>query len=182
MDQRPVYGPTTEDASGPGNGPGRGARALSGYFFLDRPSPRRAPLKLAELVLSLVAFICEEIVSHCTQCGGLYFFEFISCSASLLSLLVVIIYCTSLYDKVDKDKVAKSDFFITPITGLLFLIASIVFACTSDGTSPETAAIVFGFLTSFVFTIDFGLLNFERKSQTRKSESTPRALTQPLNA
>ncbi|XP_074051724.1 CKLF-like MARVEL transmembrane domain-containing protein 6 isoform X3 [Macrotis lagotis] len=133
-------------------------------------------------VLSLVAFICEEIVSHCTQCGGLYFFEFISCSASLLSLLVVIIYCTSLYDKVDKDKVAKSDFFITPITGLLFLIASIVFACTSDGTSPETAAIVFGFLTSFVFTIDFGLLNFERKSQTRKSESTPRALTQPLNA
>ncbi|XP_036616212.1 CKLF-like MARVEL transmembrane domain-containing protein 6 [Trichosurus vulpecula] len=179
MDNGDVYNPTTENVPAAENRPGRS----SCTFSLARPSRRRAPLKLAELVLSLVAFICEEIVSRCTQCGGLYFFEFVSCSAFLLSLLVVIVYCTSLYDKVDQSKVKKSDIYITLITGLMFLIASITFACTSDQTSPETAAIVFGFLASIVFLIDFGLLKLEnaRRSQTRKPEVPTTTLTQPLN-
>ncbi|XP_068944677.1 CKLF-like MARVEL transmembrane domain-containing protein 6 [Petaurus breviceps papuanus] len=179
MDNGEVYNPTTENDPARGNGPGRSSCS----FSLARPSRRRAPLKLAELVLSLVAFICEEVVSRCTQCGGLYFFEFISCSAFLLSLLVVIVYFTSLYDKVDQNKVKKSDVYITAVTGVMFLIASITFACTSDRTSPETAAIVFGFLASIVFLIDVGLLKLEndRKPQTRKPQVAGTTLTQPLN-
>ncbi|XP_020848941.1 CKLF-like MARVEL transmembrane domain-containing protein 6 [Phascolarctos cinereus] len=179
MDNGDVYNPTTEDVPASAIVPGRSSCS----FSLARPSRLRAPVKLAELVLSLVAFICEEVVSRCTRCGGLYFFEFVSCSAFLLSLLVVIVYCTSLYDRVDQNKVKKSDVYITAITGLMFLIASITFACTSDGTSPETAAVVFGFLASTVFLIDFGLLKFEnaRKSQTRKPEVPQTTLTQPLN-
>lgn len=59
-------------------------------------------------MLSLLAFICEEVVSQCTLCGGLYFFEFVSCSAFLLSLLILIVYCTPVYDRVDPVKVKSS--------------------------------------------------------------------------
>lgn len=47
-------------------------------------------------------------MSQCTLCGGLYFFEFVSCSAFLLSLLMLIVYCTPVYDKVDPAKVKSS--------------------------------------------------------------------------
>ncbi|XP_074123248.1 CKLF-like MARVEL transmembrane domain-containing protein 6 [Sminthopsis crassicaudata] len=179
MDNGQVYSSTTENVPST-SGPGRGSRR----FPLTRPDPIRASLKLAELVFSLLAFICEEVVSLCTQCGGLYFFEFISCSAFLLSLLVVIVYSTKLYEKVDKDKVKKLDFIISLVTGVLFLIASIAFACTSDQTTAETVAIVFGFLASFIFIFDFVLMMVEilRKSQSRKPEVPQTTLTQPLNA
>ncbi|XP_072507205.1 CKLF-like MARVEL transmembrane domain-containing protein 6 [Notamacropus eugenii] len=179
MDNGEVYAQTTENVPARTVRPGRGCCS----FSLARPSRLRAPLKLAELVLSLIAFICEEVVSQCTQCGGLYFFEFVSCSAFLLSVLVVIVYCTSLYARVDQNKVKDSDFYITLVTGFMFLVASIVFACTSDETTAETTAVVFGFLASFVFLIDFGLLHFEnaRRSQQRKAEGPPPSVTQPLN-
>jgi hypothetical protein len=41
-------------------------------------------------------------------CGGLYFFEFVSCSAFLLSLLLLIVYCTPVHDRVDTGKVKSS--------------------------------------------------------------------------
>ena len=59
-------------------------------------------------LLSLLAFICEEVVSQCTLCGGLYFFELVSSSAFLLSLLILIVYCTPVYDKVDAGKIKLS--------------------------------------------------------------------------
>ncbi|XP_051856683.1 CKLF-like MARVEL transmembrane domain-containing protein 6 [Antechinus flavipes] len=179
MENGEVYSSTTENVPST-SGPGRGSRR----FPLIRLDPIRASLKLAELAFSLLAFICEEVVSLCTRCAGLYVFEFVSCSAFLLSLLVMIVYSTKLYEKVDKDKVKTLDIIITSITGVLFLIASIVFACTNDGTAPETVAIVFGFLASIIFIVDFALMMIEilRKSQSRKPEVPPTTLTQPLNA
>lgn len=47
-------------------------------------------------------------MSECGLCGGLYFFEFVSCSAFLLSLLLLIVYCTPVYDRVDTGKVKSS--------------------------------------------------------------------------
>ncbi|XP_015344426.1 CKLF-like MARVEL transmembrane domain-containing protein 6 [Marmota marmota marmota] len=144
----------------------------------------RAPRKC--VLLSLLAFICEEVVSQCTLCGGLYFFEFVSCSAFLLSLLLLIVYCTPVYDRVDNTKVKSSDFYITLGTGCVFLLASIIFVSTHDRTSAEIAAIAFGFLASFMFLFDFGAMLFEKlqESQLRKPENTTRAeaLTEPLNA
>lgn len=137
-------------------------------------------------LLSLLAFICEEVVSQCTLCGGLYFFEFVSCSAFLLSLLILIVYCTPFYEKVDTTKVKSSDFYITLGTGCVFLLASIIFVSTHDRTSAEIAAIVFGFLASFMFLLDFAIMLYEKRqeSQLRKPENTTRAeaLTEPLNA
>ncbi|KFZ66100.1 CKLF-like MARVEL transmembrane domain-containing protein 6, partial [Antrostomus carolinensis] len=58
-------------------------------------------------ILSLLAVICEEIVEDCFKCGGLYFFEFISCSAFLLSLLILCVYCTDVYETFGEDKVQR---------------------------------------------------------------------------
>lgn len=58
-------------------------------------------------VLSLLAVICEEIVENCIKCGGLYFFEFTSCSAFLLSLLILCVYCTDVYETFGEDKVQR---------------------------------------------------------------------------
>ncbi|XP_043821056.1 CKLF-like MARVEL transmembrane domain-containing protein 6 [Dromiciops gliroides] len=179
MENGDVYNSTTENV--PAQSAGRGRSPCT--FSLARPTRLRAGLKLMELMLSLAAFISEEVVSRCTSCGGLYFFEFVSCSAFLLSLLVVIVYSTSLYDRVDETKVKKTDCFLTPIIGVVFFIASIVFAITSDRTSPEIAALVFGFPAAFMFLIDFFILMCESQQRTpRKSEAPPTTLTQPLNA
>ncbi|KAK1332502.1 hypothetical protein QTO34_007182 [Cnephaeus nilssonii] len=107
MENGAVYRPTTEEDPGPA----RGARSgLAAYCHLGRlPLPRRV-LKGLQLLLSLLAFICEEVVSQCTLCGGLYFFEFVSSSAFLLCLLILIVYCTPVYDRVDAGKVKSSVF------------------------------------------------------------------------
>ncbi|XP_068413991.1 CKLF-like MARVEL transmembrane domain-containing protein 6 isoform X2 [Eschrichtius robustus] len=139
MENGAVYRSTTEAHPGPA----RGARSsLVAYFTLRRLKRTRLILKLLQLVLSLLAFICEEVVSQCTLCGGLYFFEFVSCIAFLLSLLMLIVYCTPVYDKVDTAKVKSSDFYITVGTGLVYLVASIFFSLTHDSTTAELAAII----------------------------------------
>lgn len=183
MENGAVYSPTTEAAPGAG----RGARSgLAAYFFLGRLPWYRRILKGLQLLLSLLAFICEEVVSECGLCGGLYFFEFVSCSAFLLSLLLLIVYCTPVYDRVDTGKVKSSDFYITLGTGCVFLLASIIFVSTHSGTSAEIAAIVFGFLASSMFLLDFVVMLCEklRESPLRKPENNARAeaLTEPLNA
>ncbi|NXC28035.1 CKLF6 protein, partial [Campylorhamphus procurvoides] len=58
-------------------------------------------------VFSFVAVICEEVVEDCSNCSGLYFFEFTSCSAFFLSLLILCVYCTDAYEAVGEDKVEK---------------------------------------------------------------------------
>ncbi|XP_049622399.1 CKLF-like MARVEL transmembrane domain-containing protein 6 [Suncus etruscus] len=182
MENGAVYGPTTEEAPGPGRAPRRLPAACCSLHRL--PRPRRA-LKLAALVLSLLAFICEEVVSQCTMCGGLYFFEFVSCSAFLLSLLILVVYCTSVYDKVESPKVRLSDFYITATTGAVFFLASVIFAFTQDQTPAEYAAVVFGFLGSFVFIADAVVMfiSNRREDKLNKPEAAPKAtLTEPLNA
>ncbi|CAH6777515.1 CKLF-like MARVEL transmembrane domain-containing protein 6 [Phodopus roborovskii] len=183
MDNGAVYGPTTEAAPGAG----RGARSgLAAFFSLGRLPWSRRVLKVLQLLLSLLAFICEEVVSECTLCGGLYFFEFVSCSAFLLSLLLLIVYCTPVHDRVDPGKVKASDFYITLGTGCVFLLASIIFVSTHAGSSAEIAAIVFGFIASLMFLLDFVVMLCEKRqeSQLRKPENNSRAeaLTEPLNA
>uniref|UniRef100_A0A8C2TLL4 Uncharacterized protein n=1 Tax=Coturnix japonica TaxID=93934 RepID=A0A8C2TLL4_COTJA len=63
--------------------------------------------KVLQPVLSFLAVIFEEIVKDCINCHGLYFFEFVSCSAFLLSLLILSVYCTIAYETFGKDKVNK---------------------------------------------------------------------------
>ncbi|XP_017743174.1 PREDICTED: CKLF-like MARVEL transmembrane domain-containing protein 6 [Rhinopithecus bieti] len=198
MENGAVYSPTTEEDPGPARGPRSG---LAAYFFLDRLPWHRRVLKGLQLLLSLLAFICEEVVSQCTLCGGLYFFEFVSCSAFLLSLLILIMYCTPFYKRVDTTKVKSSvsmrkyhphiksiailDFILLWEQDVCF-VGIHHFVSTHDRTSAEIAAIVFGFIASFMFLLDFVIMLYEKRqeSQLRKPENTTRAeaLTEPLNA
>ncbi|RLW11420.1 hypothetical protein DV515_00001684 [Chloebia gouldiae] len=67
----------------------------------------RLPVKVVQTIFSFVAVVCEEIVDYCITCSGLYLFEFTSCSAFLLSLLILYVYCTNLYESLGEDKVQK---------------------------------------------------------------------------
>uniref|UniRef100_A0A8C9XT84 Uncharacterized protein n=1 Tax=Sander lucioperca TaxID=283035 RepID=A0A8C9XT84_SANLU len=51
-------------------------------------------------LLSFVAFILEEVVSSCVSCSALYFFEFVSCTAFLFTLLLLILLSTTLQNRV----------------------------------------------------------------------------------
>ncbi|TSY27752.1 CKLF-like MARVEL transmembrane domain-containing protein 6 [Bagarius yarrelli] len=57
-------------------------------------------VKILEVLLSFVAFVLEEVVSSCLSCGELYFFEFVSCTAFLFTLLLLILLSTPLHQKV----------------------------------------------------------------------------------
>ncbi|XP_078520057.1 CKLF-like MARVEL transmembrane domain-containing protein 6 [Lissotriton helveticus] len=145
--EAPVYGDTVEKKD---DGP-----TFVGWKHLQ---PLRFALKLLEVVLSLIAFICEEVVEHCSNCGALYFFEFMSCTALLLSLVVILVYATKIAEKVSLPRLKQWDSFFTLIVGGFFLLASIIFAADNYRTTLENVSIAFGFLASFVFLIDFVLL------------------------
>ncbi|XP_020655164.2 CKLF-like MARVEL transmembrane domain-containing protein 6 [Pogona vitticeps] len=177
-----VYVGTTVPAGAtPGKGPFWRSCSI-GHLGLLRFS-----LKVSQLVLSFLAFVLEEVVSQCTRCSGLYFFEFVSCSAFLLCIPILFICCTSFYERIGKEKVNKLDTWILISVGAFFLLASIVFSATSDKTSVETAAFVFGYFASFAFLLDAGLLVYKlcKAKEERQPENTGNALNaienQPLN-
>ncbi|XP_042328108.1 CKLF-like MARVEL transmembrane domain-containing protein 6, partial [Sceloporus undulatus] len=162
----------------PSSPPGKGT--LLGGCTTARLGPWRLLLKAAQLGLSFLAFVLEEVVTECTRCSGLYFFEFVSCSAFLLCIPILVIYCTSLYEKTGKEKLEQLDFWVTLIVGLIFLLASIVFSATSDKTAVETVALIFGYLASFAFLVDAGLM-FRKKRKTRQ-ERQPENTANTINA
>lgn len=51
-------------------------------------------------LLSLVALLLEELVKSCTTCLGLYTFEFVSCTALLFTLLLLVLLATPLHARV----------------------------------------------------------------------------------
>ncbi|NXP91265.1 CKLF6 protein, partial [Passerina amoena] len=65
----------------------------------------RLPVKMMQTIFSLVAVVCEELVEECYNCSALYYFEFASCSAFLLCLLILYVYCTDLYETLGENKV-----------------------------------------------------------------------------
>ncbi|KAH1178318.1 CKLF-like MARVEL transmembrane domain-containing protein 6 [Mauremys mutica] len=172
MDNGKVYGQTTE--------PQRQAPACG--CTVTRLSRQRLLLKGAQVLLSFLAFILEEIVESCSLCGGLYFFEFISFSATFLSLLILIVFCTSAYERIEEDRLKALDFWVTTVVGVLFFVASIVFAATNDKSSVETVAIVFGFFASIGFLAD-GIQIFmeKRKVKENKLENTGNTHNTPEN-
>ncbi|KAG8572881.1 hypothetical protein GDO81_012200 [Engystomops pustulosus] len=141
-------------------------------------------LKVLQLLLSLVAFICEEVIDQCESCGGLYFFEFVSCSACLLAILMLIVYWSPLKEKINIASFNKIDFWVTGGVGACFLLASIIFAATMDITALGQVSVAFGFFASFAFLAEFGLML--RKCLAKKREPTApgtngRVETEPLN-
>ncbi|XP_073341354.1 CKLF-like MARVEL transmembrane domain-containing protein 6 [Pagrus major] len=116
----------------------------------------RFVIKVGEVLLSFVAFILEEVVSNCysNSCNSLYFFEFVSCTAFLFTLLLLILLSTSLHTRVGITCWPSLDFGYTGFIAVLFLIASIIFASDNNGSTTEKIAVVFGFFATALFAID----------------------------
>ncbi|KAM6210671.1 CKLF-like MARVEL transmembrane domain-containing protein 6 [Sarcoramphus papa] len=179
MENGAVYNETTEpQAKLPRRLFGCTLRHLRGW---------RLPTKVLQAILSLLAVICEEIVEDCIRCGGLYFFEFTSCSAFLLSLLILCVYCTDVYETFGEDKVQKVNSGAMLAIGVSFLLASVVLAATSSGSAVEKAACVFGFLASVAFLAEIAIKCFHSWKQNvdRRSENPGNTQSatenQPLN-
>uniref|UniRef100_A0A8C8BK18 CKLF like MARVEL transmembrane domain containing 6 n=1 Tax=Otus sunia TaxID=257818 RepID=A0A8C8BK18_9STRI len=158
MENGAVYNETTEPQAKP-------PRRPFGCTRRHLP-PWRLSAKAFQAILSLLAVICEEIVEDCIKCGGLYVFEFVSCSAFLLSLLILCVYCTDIYETFGEDKVQRMNFLAMPVIGACFLLASIVLVATSSGSAVEGAAYVFGFLASGAFLAEIIIERFHSRKQT----------------
>ncbi|NXY60317.1 CKLF6 protein, partial [Callaeas wilsoni] len=100
MENGAVYNETTEPEA-------KAPRRRPFGCTLRHVRSRRLAAKVLQAIFSFVAVVCEEIVEDCSNCSGLYFFEFISCSAFLLSLLILCVYCTDIYEALGEEKVQK---------------------------------------------------------------------------
>lgn len=115
---------------------------------------RRFLLKASEVVFSFVAFVLEEVVSSCSGCFALYFFEFVSCTAFLFTLLLLILLSSSLHGRVGISCWPNLDFWYTALIALLFFVSSVIFATDNNGTTLERSAVVFGFMATVAFLVD----------------------------
>ncbi|XP_028254731.1 CKLF-like MARVEL transmembrane domain-containing protein 6 [Parambassis ranga] len=132
----------------------------------------RFAIKVSEVLLSFLAFVLEEAVNTCTNCAALYFFEFVSCTAFLFTLLLLILLSTTLHTKVGITCWPKLDLIYTAIIALLFLISSISFASQNSGSNLESTAVAFGFLAMLAFAVDLFFL-WRNQGPSFKGDSKP---------
>lgn len=112
-------------------------------------------LKVVEVALSLLGFICIETIMTCSPCGGVYFFEFVSCSAFVVTGVLLLIFCLNLHTKVPHVNWSLTDLVNTAASTFFFLLSSFVLACLSDRyTGAEIAAVIFGFLVTGVYGVN----------------------------
>ncbi|XP_059849276.1 CKLF-like MARVEL transmembrane domain-containing protein 4 isoform X3 [Hypanus sabinus] len=57
-------------------------------------------LKVLQVLLALIAFICIETVKECLPCGGLYLFEFVSCTTFVVTGVLLLMFSLNLHTKV----------------------------------------------------------------------------------
>uniref|UniRef100_A0A8D2G7Z1 CKLF-like MARVEL transmembrane domain-containing protein 6 n=1 Tax=Theropithecus gelada TaxID=9565 RepID=A0A8D2G7Z1_THEGE len=137
-------------------GPARGPRSGLAAYFFLGRLPRLRRVLKGLKLLLSLLAFICEVVSQCTLWGTLFFL------------------------------IKSSYFYITLGTGCVFLLASKIFVSTHDRTSAEIAAVVFGFIASFMFLLDFVTMLYEKRqeSQLRRPGNSTRAeaLTEPLNA
>ncbi|XP_067905165.1 CKLF-like MARVEL transmembrane domain-containing protein 4 [Heterodontus francisci] len=135
-------------------------------------------LKILEVVLALIAFICIETVKECLPCGALYFFEFVSCTAFVVTGVLLLMFSLNLHTKVPQINWNLTDLINTVVSAVVFFIASIVLAGMNHNRKGEIAAVVFGFLAAAVYMVNSYLavkiwrLNARRQTGGPASEYT----------
>lgn len=111
-------------------------------------------LKVVEVVLSLISFICIETIMMCSPCGGVYFFEFVSCSAFVVTGVLLLIFSLNLHTKVLHVNWNLTDLVNTAASTFFFFLSSLVLSCINHNTEAEIAAVVFGFLVTGVYGVN----------------------------
>ncbi|KAJ8271388.1 hypothetical protein COCON_G00102470 [Conger conger] len=128
-------------------------------------------LKITEVALSLIAFICIETIMLCLPCGGVYFFEFVSCSASVVTGVLLAVFSLRLHAKVPQVNWTLTDLVNTGACTFFFFLSSIVLASLNHSSAAEIAAVIFGFLVMCVY----GLNTFLAVRRWRQGDGRPGA-------
>ncbi|NXS11909.1 CKLF4 protein, partial [Neodrepanis coruscans] len=108
-------------------------------------------------VLALTAFICIETIMECSPCEGLYFFEFVSCSALVVTGALLLLFSLNLHTRIPQINWNLTDLVNTGLSTFFFFIASVVLAALNHKTGAEIAAVVFGFLAMAVYGVNTSL-------------------------
>ncbi|XP_051255366.1 CKLF-like MARVEL transmembrane domain-containing protein 6 [Dicentrarchus labrax] len=161
----------------------------SSWFLVPSASldKSRFVIKVLEVLLSFTAFILEEVVLSCVSCSALYFFEFVSCTAFLFTLLLLILLSTTLHTRVGITCWPSLDFVYTGLIAVLFLIASIVFSSDNGNTTVEKCAVAFGFIATLLFFVDLAMFwrshgfPFRKDGKAESSNGVPPAEVEKLN-
>ncbi|KAM9825885.1 CKLF-like MARVEL transmembrane domain-containing protein 4 [Syngnathus typhle] len=128
-------------------------------------------LKAIEVVLSLIAFICIETIMMCSPCSGVYFFEFVSCTAFVVTGALLVIFSLSLHTKVPHINWNLTDLANTAASTFLFSLSSLVLVCINHNSGAEIAAVIFGFLAAGVYALN----TFLALRRWRRGNGTQRA-------
>ncbi|XP_060643988.1 CKLF-like MARVEL transmembrane domain-containing protein 4 [Anolis sagrei] len=161
------YQPTTEPV---GQRAGiRGLRCDAQYL---RSAPGR--LKAAQAVLALISFICIETIMECSPCEGIYFFEFVSCSASVVTGVLLLMFCLNLHARIPQINWNITDLVNTGLCTFFFFIASVVLAALNHKKGAEIAAVIFGFLATAVYAVNLFLAvkNWRINNQQQNGRQT----------
>ncbi|KAB0381741.1 hypothetical protein FD755_003658, partial [Muntiacus reevesi] len=105
-------------------------------------------------ILALIAFICIETIMECSPCEGLYFFEFVSCSAFVVTGVLLILFSLNLHMRIPQINWNLTDLVNTGLSTFFFFIASIVLAALNHKTGAEIAAVIFGFLATAAYAVN----------------------------
>ncbi|KAM3625167.1 uncharacterized protein V6R79_007846 [Siganus canaliculatus] len=111
-------------------------------------------LKVVEVILSLIGFICIETIMKCSPCGGVYFFEFVSCSAFVVTGVLLLIFSLNLHTKVPHINWNLTDLVNTTASTFFFFLSSLVLAFINHNQAAEIAAVIFGFLVTGVYGVN----------------------------
>ncbi|XP_061450458.1 CKLF-like MARVEL transmembrane domain-containing protein 4 [Rhineura floridana] len=140
-------------------------------------------LKIAQVVLALISFICIETIMECSPCEGLYFFEFVSCSASVVTGVLLLMFSLNLHARIPQINWNITDLVNTGLCTFFFFIASVVLAALNHNKGAEIAAVIFGFLATAVYAVNLFLAvkNWRinsRQQNTRQTSDYIRARTE----
>ncbi|OCT57397.1 CKLF-like MARVEL transmembrane domain-containing protein 4 [Xenopus laevis] len=141
------YQPTTEPVM-----QGRGLRGIRCDLVYIRSLI--GILKCIQVVLSLFAFISIETIMECSPCEGLYFFEFVSCSAFVVTGVLLLLFSLNLHTRIPHINWTMTDLGNTVISALFFFIASVILASLNHKSGAEISAAVFGFLATLSYTVN----------------------------
>ncbi|XP_009698537.1 PREDICTED: CKLF-like MARVEL transmembrane domain-containing protein 4 [Cariama cristata] len=122
-------------------------------------------------VLALIAFICIETIMECSPCEGLYFFEFVSCSALVVTGVLLLMFSLNLHTRIPQINWNLTDLVNTGLSTFFFFIASVVLAALNHKTGAEIAAVIFGFLAMAVYAVNTYLAIKKWRMNSRQQNS-----------
>uniref|UniRef100_A0A8C0BD22 CKLF like MARVEL transmembrane domain containing 4 n=1 Tax=Buteo japonicus TaxID=224669 RepID=A0A8C0BD22_9AVES len=146
------------------------------YTLLNRRFPESLALICfcfcsLDSVLALIAFICIETIMECSPCEGLYFFEFVSCSALVVTGVLLLMFSLNLHTRIPQINWNLTDLVNTGLSTFFFFIASVVLAALNHKTGAEIAAVIFGFLAMAVYAVNTYLAIKKWRMNSRQQNS-----------